>query len=306
MWPILRTKPIGPHLGFAIPIFIRNMQYHLTTVDAYSDGAIDVWGFVDRQLFEGKLRSGWIWPQPPEGCIISVFNLGCCICRDGKWERNAADIRDAVHRAIRINNPQMAGLLDMRGSDTELRGKVRYAKLSLADDHPVRQSAGGSNVVGREVPVFLNAGGRCILTHVFIFADGTARIGAGGELTTLDAIYNGFTTGLLTTSVPDGSIVHVEGLGSFNSSKGSWLIKPTERVKEIQDLAAELGGKADAVHRCREAMQKYEADASEANKQLLRETYEAVPEHLRVYCGDMDSKDWQIRRILYGDDTRSN
>ena len=42
----------------------------------------------------------------------------------------------------------------------------------------------------------------------------------------------------------------------------------------------------------------------EVAREVLRAAYHAVPEHLRMYCGDMDSKDWPIRRILglTGDD----
>src|ERR1041385_764150 len=134
MWLVRRTKPLGMRDGYAVPIFIRNSQYHLTTVDAYSDGAIDAGGFVDRSLFEEKLRSGWVWPQPPDGATISIHNLGSCDCQEGEWYRDKAGVRDIVREAIRLNNPAMIQLLDMRGSDTEMRGNVRSAKLSLADD----------------------------------------------------------------------------------------------------------------------------------------------------------------------------
>jgi hypothetical protein len=48
----------------------------------------------------------------------------------------------------------------------------------------------------------------------------------------------------------------------------------------------------------------YEAAPSEEKREALRKAYEAVPEHLRMYCGDMDSKDEPIRRILgqFGDE----
>jgi hypothetical protein len=39
---------------------------------------------------------------------------------------------------------------------------------------------------------------------------------------------------------------------------------------------------------------------------VLRRSYEAVPEHLRMYCGDMDTKDIPIRMILYGKDEIKN
>jgi len=287
--------------GFAIPIFIRNLQYHLTTADAYSDGAIDVWDFVDRSLFEGKLRSGWVWPQPPDGATISIHNLGSCICQGGEWFRDKADIRDTVSEAIKLNNPAMIQLLDMRGSDTEIRDNVRCAKLGLANKWPVRRSADGSSVPGREVPIFAVTGGKHVLTRAFVFADGTARIGAVGPLTTVDGVFKEIDSGKLTTTIPDGVRLEVEGLGSFTPQKGSWFVKAPERLKELRDLVAQLAGKPEAVQLCREALQQYESKPSESDRQRLRETYEAVADHLRMYCGDMDSKDGPIKRILYGD-----
>lgn len=301
MWPIRRTRPAGVRDGFAIPIFIRNLQYHLTSVDAYSDGAIDVWGFVDRALFEGKLRAGWVWPQPPDGGTISVSNLGSCICQDGDWFRDKSDMRETVHEAIRLNNPSMVHLLDMGGSETEMRDNVPTRKLGLSDRVPVRRCADGSTVPGRELPVFAPVGGKCTLTRAFVFADGTAQIGAIGTLTTVDAVFKNIDSGKLTTTIPNGTRLEVEGLGSFTPQEGCWPVKAPERVKEIQDLMAQLAGKPSTIVLCVKALQQYESEPSDANRQRLREKYEAVPEHLRMYCGDMDSKDWPIKRILYGD-----
>jgi hypothetical protein len=59
-WNVVRTKPRGKTYGRALPAFIHNDQYHLATVDAYADGAIDCWGFVDRALFERKVSTGCV------------------------------------------------------------------------------------------------------------------------------------------------------------------------------------------------------------------------------------------------------
>ena len=48
------------------------------------------------------------------------------------------------------------------------------------------------------------------------------------------------------------------------------------------------------------AYQNYMAEPSTKAMETLRQRYEAVPEHLRMYCGDMDTKDIPIRMILYG------
>jgi hypothetical protein len=194
----------------------------------------------------------------------------------------------------------MIQLLNMGGSDTEMRDNVRYAKLGLADDYPVRRCADGSTVPGREVPIFNVAGGKYILTRAFVFADGTARIAATGPLTTVDGVFKDIESGKLVTTIPNGVRLEVEGLGSITPQNSSWFVKAPERVKELRDLVAQLAGKPEAVQLCKEAMQQYQSGPSEANRERLRDSYEAVPEHLRVYCGDMDSKDQPIKRILYG------
>ena len=48
------------------------------------------------------------------------------------------------------------------------------------------------------------------------------------------------------------------------------------------------------------AFRAYLAEQSAENLNALRQKYEAVPEHLRMYCGDMDVKDIPISMILYG------
>ncbi len=38
---------------------------------------------------------------------------------------------------------------------------------------------------------------------------------------------------------------------------------------------------------------------AEATRERLRAAYEAVPEHQRLFLGDMDTKDGDYKRILY-------
>ena len=39
-----------------------------------------------------------------------------------------------------------------------------------------------------------------------------------------------------------------------------------------------------------------------ANRAKLKEAYESVPEHHRMYVGDMDTKDIAVRMVIYGED----
>jgi hypothetical protein len=302
MWPIKRTTPIGLTYGFAIPAFINNWQYHLVTVDVYSDGAIDAWGVIDRNLFEQKLRQGWIWPQPPDGGRISVHNLGACDCTNSKWLLSREVFRELIHDRIRTLNPNMANLIDMKGSDTEIRGKVKYAKLSLPNKRPYRRAPNGSDIEGKCIPAFLKLDGTSYrLTNLFIYSDGQTTIGSDGQPAAADSLLGAIESGQLTTSVSDDSEVVVDGLGSFSPANGRWRIKPSERIREIQGLFAEFRGEPHPVQGCRRAFDEHVKAPSAESIAKLRTSYEAVPEHLRMYCGDMDSKDYPIRRIIYGD-----
>ncbi|MFF5899594.1 NADAR family protein [Streptomyces argenteolus] len=56
--------------------FIRNGgNYFLTDLFVYADGLIDCWGLVTLDEFEGKLRSGWVATDLPEGGRVSAHGL---------------------------------------------------------------------------------------------------------------------------------------------------------------------------------------------------------------------------------------
>src|SRR5215510_11775565 len=211
-WAIRRTRPVGLTLGTAIPVFIDNMQYHLTTVDAYADGAIDAWGFLDLPLFRKKVRSGWVATAPPAGSRLSVFNLGLATVSDCNWLLTPPDVAASVESEIAILNTDGKDLLDLHGSDVELRSKVSYAKLGLSDKKPV--VPGNSAVVGEHVPIFRRDNDSFHLDQWFVFADGTSRIGTKEPLQDLDVVLQRISSGELATKVPDGSLIRLDGLGS--------------------------------------------------------------------------------------------
>jgi hypothetical protein len=299
-WDIVRTKPIAKTYGYAIPVFIHNVDYHLARVGAYADGAIECWGFVDRELFRKKITSGWIATQPPIGERISIFNLGCAIVGDAQWLISPQDILKQVEEAIQRLNPALLGLIDMQGNDSEIRNGLCYAKLGLADEKSYRLDEQGQEILGKELPIFAKIEEEYHLTHWFIYADGKTRLGYDRQLLTIDEVSQQFEDGLVTTSVPDNQPINIPGLGQCHMLNGAWYVEPEERIREAKDELAVLNGSLGSIRLCIRAHEFYEETSTEDNREKLRVAYEAVPKHLRMYCGDMDSKDWPIRRILYG------
>jgi uncharacterized protein (TIGR02996 family) len=299
-WRIVRTRPRPKTYGKAIPAFIHNFQYHLSTIDVYADGAINCWGFVDLPLFRGRLTQGWVVPRAEVGGTLSIHNLGQSRVAAAEWDHTPGDIEREVTDVLRELNPAMEGLLDMQGTDVEVRNGVRYAKLGLGDGKPYRVSLAGDEVAGAELPVLEVDAGGYRLRHWLIYADGLSQLGYATELLPLEAVGRMFGEGRLTLSVPAGAWVTLDGLGRFQTGEGYWSIEPAQRLREASDLLDQLNGGPGAIRRCIEAHRAYESDPSPERREALRAAYEAVPGHLRMYCGDMDSKDGPIRRILSG------
>jgi hypothetical protein len=243
-------------------------------------------------------------PRAQVGGTLSIHNLGQARVAAAEWDLTPADIEREVLDVIRETNPTMDGLLDMQGTDVEERNGIRYAKgAGLGEAKPYRVTLSGDELLGEELPVLEVVPGGLRLRPWLIYADGLTQVGYATELLTVEAVGRMFEEGRLTLSVPTGAWVMLDGLGRFQAGEGSWWIEPRERLREASDLLDQLNGGPGARHLCIEAHRAYEAAPSEERREALRKAYEAVPAHLRMYCGDMDSKDGPIRRILgeFGD-----
>ena len=63
-------------IGQALPIFIHNLNFHLTELLVYKDGKIDCWGLVDFDTFVSKVKSGWVKTSLPKKADLYAFPLG--------------------------------------------------------------------------------------------------------------------------------------------------------------------------------------------------------------------------------------
>ncbi len=137
------------------------------------------------------------------------------------------------------------------------------------------------------------------LTHISIYQDG--MVDCWG-LVDFEKFKEKVRSGWVVTQPPEGAEVSISFLASFRAVDAYYWVDPEELIKEVADEIEQLNGRPTTSVRCREAWDRYRRDPSEDNKEALREAYEAIPRHNRMYVlGDMDSKDWPIRRILEGD-----
>lgn len=110
-----------------------------------------------------------------------------------------------------------------------------------------------------------------------------------------------FVEGTLATAPKGEEWVRIEGLGDLRlaAMEGQADLTPADKLGEIADDMAKLAGEEDSLEVCRRAYHYYLEEPSDFSREKLRQKYEAVPEHLRIYLGDMDSRDTDYIRILY-------
>jgi hypothetical protein len=106
---------------------------------------------------------------------------------------------------------------------------------------------------------------------------------------------------VVLTEVPLGARVRVHGLGSFTIERASYVESIHSKVLEIKDMQRTLAGVPTTLDLCRQAYIDYVGKPTSSHKEALRKAYERVPEHLRGYVGDMDTRDTAVRMILYGE-----
>jgi hypothetical protein len=308
-FPIVGRRPIPQAYGRALSAFIHNRAYFLVHIDVYADGLVECWESVDLKLFAAKLAEGWVAFRPRRGADFAVSMFGGGTIVEAEWSMTAAAFERRVHEVVRELNPTLSNLLDLQGSSTEMRNGVRWAKLSAPGRVTYRRQSGGKLIAGRSRPVLVPCDGSrgrdFELTKWFVYHDGLAQIGYGSELMSFDAVSALVEAGRIATAAPDGSWIGIPGLGRLRLKRSHWQVEPQERIREMRDLLAALGGHPDAVSACFAEFQAYEREPSDDNRERLRAAYEAVPKHLRRFCcRDQDRKDFPIKAILYPEGRR--
>ncbi|HEX6358815.1 NADAR family protein [Actinophytocola sp.] len=156
----------------------------------------------------------------------------------------------------------------------------------------------GERVEGTWRHVFIRNWETYYLSDLFIYADGMVDC---WELVTFDEFAEKVASGWVATELPDGAEASAHHLGNWKFAEPRTWLTPEMLLGEVRDDIDQLSGRPDSTARCLAAVDVFRAEPSEDNRAALREAYEAIPEHLRVYAlGDQDSKDWPLRVLVAG------
>ncbi len=293
-------------IGLVTPAFIHNSSHFFVNLQVYEDGLVDCWELLDLQLFREKLASGWVTPGVPDGANLSVHGLGDFEPCAGRWDLSEEQLFAHVKALVAELNPELHNLHDCHGQTTKRRGKVRVSILGSPSERPLRQADDfhRSHIRGDRISMLYKQQGEVFLADVRVFADGTIEVGRLPEpvVTDLGGLAERVKKRELFSKPRKGSRVNIHGLGSFEVKKARFTTRPKDLLSELRDVVETLNGRPDSSARCQDAYAAYIANPTVQMRDALREAYEAIPEHNRMYVlGDQDVKDIPVRMIIYGD-----
>ncbi|MFB6456841.1 hypothetical protein ACE38W_16330 [Chitinophaga sp. Hz27] len=295
--------------GFSIPAIIHNASYYFTDLDVYADGRVQCWNFEDLEHFKNDVKRGWVSLSIPEGDQISIYGLGCWTISNGNWCYTQETFIDYVLSLIKELNPNLENIYQYKPRvvngvtiGESGQGTIYKTKSNIPPD-PFEE-----RISGDSMNVFYRANDSWYLAKTIVFPDNTITLTR--LETPVDISFQEFEAlidkGIIQSEIPSGTKVMIHGLGSFIIGEAHYTTEIAEILLEIQDAARKLRNEPTTLDICINAYQQYLDNPTAANKALLKTSYENVPDHQKMYVGDMDTKDIAVRMIIYGDEEIEN
>ena len=288
--------------GKYFPGIINNVNYFFTTVALYEDGVIDCWKKVEFQDIKNVIEKGWLCCEVPNGKNISIFQVGNYTIKSAKWKYNKETYYKTIIDNLKELNPKIENInkITREIPEEDYKKEILFLSKPFRLEHKINfhQWFNGDNTF-----IFYNLGGQLYLTTLTAYEDKTFEIGLLEEkYFSLEEIKEMFEKNILTTEVKDRFFI--KDFAEIEIEKINYFVEKSQKFKEIEDMMKKVCEEETTLELCREAYFEYLADPCDYTKEKLRKAYEAVPEHERIYLGDMDSKDWDYQRILYSDEKR--
>lgn len=293
--------------GFSIPGIIHNMQYHFTDIQVYCDGLISCWEMVDLPMLKDKINEGWIVTKIPNGEAISIFNLGLWYIEQGEWEHSKESLYEFIHSLVKRLNPTLENLHNYKGNNSKTIGKAKIAKHFIPSPKPYYfdepESILPNKVSGEKFYFFFrNSDNKTYLTELSIYKNGRVEITnlPSKKVFDFSDLKRLINEDLLVTELKIGETVTVLNLGSFKIKSGNG-VDINFKLNELIDKLNELNGKENSIAKCSRIFEDYKNNPTVKLKEELKKAYEAVPEHQRIFVGTMDTQDYEVRQVIYGD-----
>ncbi len=289
--------------GVTIPAVIRNGAYFWHSMAVYEDGTVSVWEKIDLDSVPQIIASKKLMFSVPEGKELSVFELCSLRIISAQWNYDEHSFRDHIVETVRSINPEMENIYKTTPRE-QAKWKEHHVGFT-ASPTPCKLGAkfGYEILNGDNAHIFLRRDGKLLLTELYCYKDESFSIDGLNGFFTFDDIERMFKEKILATKPKKGEKINLGDLGTVEAEVDR-AVSAKNKLAELKNKSLRVQGKPDAHEYCIRAYHEYLVEPSDFNKEELRKAYEAVPEHERMYLGDMDSKNTDFIRILYTNDKR--
>ena len=289
--------------GTTISAVIRNGSYFWHSMAVYEDGTVSVWEKVDLDAVPQKIANKKLCFSVPVGEELSIFELCCLKITYAEWNYDERSFYDHIVDTVKSMNPEMENIY--RTSPREQAKWKEHRVVFSASPTPCKLGAsfGYELLKGDNAHIFLRKDGKLTLTELYCYKDETFSVDGLDGFFNFSDIERMFKDKFLTTKPRKGERITLGDLGEVEA-EASRAVSLKNKLAELQNKSLRVQGKPDAHDAAINAYHAYLVEPNDFYKERLREAYEAVPEHERMYLGDMDTRDGDFRRILYSDEKR--
>ncbi|MBC2250574.1 hypothetical protein HCB49_11295 [Listeria sp. FSL L7-0123] len=284
--------------GTAIPAIIHNMEYYYISMPVFEDGSMDCWERINLKELQNKLAINKLVTAIPDGKNINIHGLGTYVIHSAKWQHTPKTYYEYVYKNVQNMNHEMINLFNETKEQQRKWESHNVAWSTGATPYKVEGEFGYDLIDGASTSVFYHSEGKMILTSMVIYEDGTFFLEETKTTHSLEEIEKMLSSGVLVSKVSGEFTMVIPNFATLTVS-GDYQTSSYSKFKEIKDLAAKVTKSKTSLEICRESYYHYLVHPSEITRESLRKAYEAVPEHQRIYLGDMDARDTDYRRIIY-------
>ena len=282
---------------------IKNGSYFLSNLAIYEDGIVSAWKKFDIYQFEKALEKKWVVSFVENNEKLNIHGVGDFEILESQW-LHKNDYYEYVKSILKDMNPEMQNIYKTTQREIEKWENLKVSFMASPIDFKMKGQFGYDLSDGKSYFIFRKSFNYPSSKEVFlicytIYDDETISIYNDEKVYSFDDMKNMFDKDELLLYPKEDDTIIIENLAKLKLKPVIKYTNKKEKLKEIEENIKEISGKENAFDYAVRCYHDYLVYPSDYNRKLLKEAYEKVPEHERMFLGDMDDKDIDFRRIIY-------
>lgn len=282
---------------------IKNGSYFLSNLAIYEDGIVSAWDKFDIYQFEKALEKKWVVSFIEDNEELNIRGIGDFEILESQW-MHKDDYYKYIKSILKEMNPEMQNIYKTTQREIEKWEKLKVSFLAIPIDFKMKKEFGYDLSNGKSYFIFrksshYSSNKEIFLTYYTIYDDETISIYNDNNIYNFDNIKNMFDKNELVLYPKEDDTIIIENLAKLKLKPTLKYTNKKEKLKEIKENIKEISGKENAFDYAIKCYHNYLVYPSDYNRELLKEAYEKLPKHERIFLGDMDNKDSDFRRIIY-------